>query len=500
MDKVFEPDLKFDFAKLSLGHPQTTKGGSYFTKIMFNNQSVYVQFPKCKTKQGIIQTEKNIYTDLLYETTYNNQLNEWLENLESHCRKLLYEKNNLWFSGDIELSDIESAFTNSAKMYKSGKQFLIRCYIPKPQIIKTTASCFVYDESEKPLSLNEIDVSREIIPLVKIDGIKFTNKSFQIELVLTQIMVMNIPDDFKQCLIKSSNLNKPSTQPVIDSEHVLFSGVKMNERNNQTQIGYGNEKTNQNSDVHLDDSTNQNKPFLKEEKQMAVSISFPETKELDLESSNIIDNLYITDASETEDKDNEYDDNREDDTDDEEGYEEDEEDGEDGDDGNEEDKNGEYKVKNDKRETNLVCGVNKSLEKNLVEVNDLEIIDNTDIFNKTRHMKDLLEKSITERSILNRNSVLKINEKNNLNLEELQKEKQNTLELVDLNIETSTDLIKLRNPNEVYYEIYKAAREKAKRARKMATEAYLEAKNIKIKYMLDYLDESDEDEVYQENI
>ena len=67
---------------------------------------------------------------------------------------------------------------------------------------------------------------------------------------------------------------------------------------------------------------------------------------------------------------------------------------------------------------------------------------------------------------------------------------------IDNNI---TDSIKLRKPNEVYYEIYKAAREKAKRAKKLATEAYLEAKNIKIKYMLDDLDESDEDERQSDN-
>ena len=51
----------------------------------------------------------------------------------------------------------------------------------------------------------------------------------------------------------------------------------------------------------------------------------------------------------------------------------------------------------------------------------------------------------------------------------------------------------LQKPNEVYYRIYKAAREKAKQAKKEAIIAYLEAKNIKKTYMLDDLEESDSD-------
>jgi len=69
------------------------------------------------------------------------------------------------------------------------------------------------------------------------------------------------------------------------------------------------------------------------------------------------------------------------------------------------------------------------------------------------------------------------------------------LEPVEISFSEISDEIKLRKPNEVYYEIYKVAREKAKLAKKAAIEAYLEAKNIKAKYMLDDLDESfDEDD------
>jgi len=71
-------------------------------------------------------------------------------------------------------------------------------------------------------------------------------------------------------------------------------------------------------------------------------------------------------------------------------------------------------------------------------------------------------------------------------------EKTNDLEEIELNID-NIDTIKLKEPNEVYLDIYKAAREKAKKAKNQAIKAYLEAKKIKELYMLDIIDSSDEE-------
>ena len=60
--------------------------------------------------------------------------------------------------------------------------------------------------------------------------------------------------------------------------------------------------------------------------------------------------------------------------------------------------------------------------------------------------------------------------------------------------------ITLKKPNDVYYEIYKAAREKAKHMRKVAIEAYLEAKEIKTKYMLSDIDDSEDESENEEDI
>ena len=64
---------------------------------------------------------------------------------------------------------------------------------------------------------------------------------------------------------------------------------------------------------------------------------------------------------------------------------------------------------------------------------------------------------------------------------------------LELSAGDALETIQLKKPNQVYFEIYKAARNKAKAAKKNALLAYLEAKNIKKTYMLDNLNDSDSD-------
>ena len=77
--------------------------------------------------------------------------------------------------------------------------------------------------------------------------------------------------------------------------------------------------------------------------------------------------------------------------------------------------------------------------------------------------------------------------------ENIELEDPNSLKEVNLtsSLENNLETITLKKPNQVYYEIYQKAREKAKEAKKNAVLAYLEMKNIKKTYMLDDIDNSD---------
>jgi hypothetical protein len=65
----------------------------------------------------------------------------------------------------------------------------------------------------------------------------------------------------------------------------------------------------------------------------------------------------------------------------------------------------------------------------------------------------------------------------------------------DMNLDDieQSDQIQIRARNDIYYELYKEARKKARISRNLALQSYLEAKEIKTKYDLDDI-ESDEDD------
>ena len=114
--------------------------------------------------------------------------------------------------------------------------------------------------------------------------------------------------------------------------------------------------------------------------------------------------------------------------------------------------------------------------------------------NNYHHLFDLEEAHI-DLSSLNDTDITKNENENKPNEEsdEDEDEDPNVLKEVDLSstLDNNLETMQLKKPNQVFYEIYQKAREKAKEAKKNAILAYLEMKNIKKTYMLDDIDESD---------
>ena len=68
-------------------------------------------------------------------------------------------------------------------------------------------------------------------------------------------------------------------------------------------------------------------------------------------------------------------------------------------------------------------------------------------------------------------------------------------EEIDLTLdELEDETVSLKKRNDIYYEMYKDALRKAKMAKDLALNSFLEAKRIKNTYMLDDLDDSDLEE------
>ena len=72
---------------------------------------------------------------------------------------------------------------------------------------------------------------------------------------------------------------------------------------------------------------------------------------------------------------------------------------------------------------------------------------------------------------------------------------------VDLNDLADIDTVFIKKRNDIYYQMYKEAKRKAKMARDLAISSYLEAKHIKNTYMIENEDtDSDFDEESFENM
>ena len=122
------------------------------------------------------------------------------------------------------------------------------------------------------------------------------------------------------------------------------------------------------------------------------------------------------------------------------------------------------------------------------EINKVENKDNT--------LSDSVSMDISENSVddpmENLEKVKETHEQVNIQEESLDKNGiMNEIEILPPS--ENADIVKLKNPNEVYMEIYKEARRKAKDAKKHAIQAYLEAKRIKSLYLLDEIESSDDD-------
>ena len=372
--ELYKPNKEFDFNLLSLESPQSIQGGTHFTNININgDKPLYIQMPKCTTKQGIVKTNRVMYSDLLYNKNNCEPLIEWLLALEKHCQSKINEKKDMWFVSEMTEDDIENMMTPVYRLYRSGKNLLIRTFI---DVDKATdkGKCMVYDENEILLDQSAV-VGTNIIPLILIEGIKFTSKSFDIEIKLIQIMVLDKdPELMQTCLIKRDSVSQ------MNSVGGIKEGLLEHDGNSHTEPP---------------------------NKQLSDSIETITDEKISSVAESPVAESPVAESPVAE------------------------------------------------------SPVAEAQEDNIGDLPDSNksILD----YEYVQEEKDYLEKI------------------------------RNDLEEVDIEPDDRGS-ISLKQPNEIYTEIYKAARKKAKLMRKAAIAAFLEAKKIKTQHLLDDIYSSDDED------
>lgn len=197
---IYEPNETFQFEDLLqfISPVAGASGTNYFIRMLTTKQiPLYIQPPKCKSKQGLVLSGKKMFSDLVF-THEDEVFIQWIERLETFCQKTLFQNREKWFDTELDLHDIENAFISVLKVYKSGKQYTLRTNIP---VRLGKCSLKIYDEDENPVSPESILENTNLVTILEFQGIRCSAKSFQIEMEIKQMMKLNPTDLFETCIL-----------------------------------------------------------------------------------------------------------------------------------------------------------------------------------------------------------------------------------------------------------------------------------------------------------
>ena len=220
MNDIFDTNAEFPFEKISLITPTSISGGIHFSKILINKKQLYIQSPKCKTKQGIVKSGKKIHADLVFSHD-DEEFIQWIEMLELTIRKHIFTNREKWFDMDMDEDDIENYFSPTVKIFKSGKQYIMRVNVSQRV---GSSPLKIYNENEMDVEMEAINENTPIITILEIQGVRCSAKSFQIDVELKQIMVRKPDNLFERCIIKSKEkdlVKTPIEEPLIEKKKVI---------------------------------------------------------------------------------------------------------------------------------------------------------------------------------------------------------------------------------------------------------------------------------------
>ena len=462
---------QFDFSKITISQPSAIQGGAYFTKIKYNGQPLFIQSGKCKTRQGVVETNKKSYIDLMY-THDDDETIEWFENLETRVQQLIYEKKDIWFQNDLDLTDIENAFTTTTRAFKGGRYHLVRINMTKHKTFSNQYTCTIYDDNENVVGPSDFKAENDVITIFEVQGIKFTSRNFQIELNSKQIMIINDERIFNECIIKKNDTTAQQVtkiNPDTKNRHLDDNEEVKVISNNSTNESLKNDCQIMTSEVeHVEEKESEVEHL--EEKESEVE--HLEEKESEVEH---VEESLKEHVEETVDKlVNEI---------------------------------VEESIVKDQKEILYETMEPEYVEENkllnsekdsFTQINSQENAIDTDIDTNTQyiHTDSVCQENIESLGVSTESTNVEENIVNNMRstLDKNRNTQLESLEDITMNLDiTNNSNMQLKTRNDVYYEIYKEAKNKANQAKKAAIKAYLDAKKIKNTYLMDEMEDDSDD-------
>jgi hypothetical protein len=229
---IHDATPSFQFDKISLTTPASITGGAHFSKIIMDKNPLYIQTPKCSTKNGIIGSGRKMYADLVF-TNENEEIIQWMEILETTIRRKIYDNRGKWFDTEMSEDDIEGCFSPMVRVFRSGKQYCIRVNINSKPDAKPLK---IYDEDEINVDAAQITDKTPLIAILEIQGVRCTSKSFCIDVEIKQLMVMKQNDLFDSCIISQGKKDPGNRDPASESKPHQYNLAKLEKSNDNIVI------------------------------------------------------------------------------------------------------------------------------------------------------------------------------------------------------------------------------------------------------------------------
>jgi len=195
-------DETFPYDLLTPTTPRALQGGgAFYSDIHVSGSTLRIQLPECVTKGGVVITKRGGYVDLVYSVSKHAGLIDAIEKLEKTVTNLVAGKRELWFTNEVSEHDLEEMTVPITRSYKSGRFFTMRINVPRSKLAGTTS--FLFDEKRVAINAAESELGeRHVIPLVSLEGLKYTSRSVSVELSAVQLMVLD-NDEERGCMIEA---------------------------------------------------------------------------------------------------------------------------------------------------------------------------------------------------------------------------------------------------------------------------------------------------------
>ena len=310
MTTIYQPGDSFNFKDLQLTDPRMGKNnGEYLSSFRFKgvHSDIFFQAPRCTVDKEIDLANK-IQSCNVQFSAQEEEFSNWIEEIVSWTVDYMFTNQSTWFvDSQMTKEFLSDHFSYPLKPVKSGKLQMMMLF--------DNMTMTMYDENKKTSNIKIIRANDNMVPIVKLRGIRCEGITFYLEMEMMQVMIT--PPFLSQCriIVKEPETKQHFSPPLDDDVDSIISDSSISREYEEEVRKQELHRTRLDRMAHVFEGLEEVELDL-EETPDPVSI-YLEAKErakrardqalsLHLESKRVKNHYAIEDVSEDEDEEDEF--------------------------------------------------------------------------------------------------------------------------------------------------------------------------------------------------